>query len=76
MGSLGDQHGGGKNFSQNVLGLLAWVCSTHTTIINKKKGRQRKHFKDVLEYEEWYDLVIVISTCPFENAHADPVVHQ
>jgi len=39
--SLGDQHGGGKNFPENTLHLSACVCSTHATVINKKKGTQR-----------------------------------
>ena len=66
-GSLGDQGGGGHNFSEKTLGLLAAVCCTHATIINRKKGKQRKHFKNVQKYEEWYDMVMVISTCPFET---------
>ena len=37
-GSLGDQGGGGHNFSEKTLGLLAAVCCTHATIINRKKG--------------------------------------
>jgi hypothetical protein len=43
------------------------VCCTHATIINRKKGKQRKHFKNLQKYEEWYDMVMVISTCPFET---------
>ena len=68
--SLGDQHGGGKNFSENTLHLRACVCRTHATVINKKKGTQCAHFKSKDNYEEWYDIVMAISSCPFENVGA------
>ena len=65
--ALGDQHEGGKNFAQNVLHLLSGVCHTHATVINKKKGTQRAHLKNKDIHEEWYEFVLAVARCPYEN---------
>ena len=58
---------GGKNFAQNVLHLLSGVCHTHATVINKNKGTQRAHFKNKDIHEEWYEFVLAVARCPYEN---------
>ena len=65
---LGDNCTGFQNFCEHVLKVPARVCNTHVSAIPANNGSFKKRFASQDVYKQFYDFVVRVKDCSFEDA--------
>ena len=65
--AMGDNSEAFQKFVRDHLGMDANICQTHATAIGKNNGTQARHFKNREVHDQFYELVLRIKECTFEE---------
>ena len=65
---LGDNNTGFQTFCEKVLNVPGRVCNTHVSAIPSNNGTFKKRFKVQDIYKQFYELVLRLKDCSYEDA--------